>query len=120
MPAPLGYRPSLGAHTDFVSDELSVIVQFHRGAFFFVFDNTVAVQPSFEDVTESHLVHMEPGELVIFHGNEQYHGCRPLKEGERRLQMTLFYTLPHHYDMCDTGADLEELANLDEGNLENL
>ena len=37
------------------------------------------------------LVDMDAGDILMYHGHQHFHGCRGLVEGERRLQMSLFY-----------------------------
>ena len=94
------YMTELAPHTDDRYDEFSVVVQFHKGAFFFIFDESVENKPSLKNVTEEHLVHLEPGEMVIYRGYKHYHGCRRLEEGERRIVLTLFYSLPQDHHKC--------------------
>ena len=42
------------------------------------------------------LLHMTAGELVVFEGFRHWHGCRYLKEGERRVAIILFYKIAEH------------------------
>ena len=39
------------------------------------------------------LVHMNAGDIIIYHGDRMWHGCRQMKPNERRLQLTLFYQI---------------------------
>ena len=96
-----GVFNALNPHTDDPKDEWSVVVQFHPGAFLFIFseqDSAAFDEEWFDSVFLSDennlpLIHMDAGDIVIYHGRKMYHGCRRLKPDERRLQLTLFYEI---------------------------
>ena len=82
----------LGAHTDFFNDELSVVIQFSPGAFFFVYPIGFEGDPDPNDLP---LVHLNAGDIVIFQGRECKHGCRQLKDSEIRHTIAMFYEIPN-------------------------
>jgi len=97
----------LEAHIDGAEDEVSVILQFVDGAFLFLYpegttphgkvigydgDTASRVQGvSAQEPSTLPLVDMDAGDILMYHGHQHFHGCRGLVEGERRLQMSLFY-----------------------------
>jgi len=89
---------NLSAHLDFCYDEFSIILQYHDGAFLFVYpkgyDIAEAKRIEKEAPTELPLVHMNAGDIAIFEGRTQPHGVRALNLGEHRASSTLFYEVP--------------------------
>ena len=92
----------LDAHTDNGDDEISASLHFVDGSFLFVHPDPAResergppgtyhyLKPNnatLERFARSPLpvVHMAAGELIVFEGFRHWHGCRYLKQGERRV-----------------------------------
>ena len=108
-----GRMSHLDAHPDNGDDEISASLQFMDDSFLFVHPDPAresergppgtyhCLKPknaTLERFARSPLpvVHMTAGELVVFEGFKHWHGCRYLKEGERRVAIILFYKIAEH------------------------